>query len=372
MRALIAERMVLEPASAADAAHLLPVRAAAHDADAPVHRARPLCASLVALSVAALRARGVLPVPRLRRPAGRAARAPRWPRSRWRLAASPAGVDHRRQRGALSSALGRARSSGCWRRSTRGRWRTFAVAGLLASLAAVTRYDAWLALPMVAVAAWWFARSRAPGRRARAGASSRWRRSAGRLAGLGGGGRRRSAVLRALHLQPTTPGWARRPRRATALAGAGRQLGVWSLAFLAAMTPPGRCWPRSALERGCAPLSPGHAGGGGRRARRRRRSTSLQGSSLQSFEPLARFALVPGRCCCRWRSAPCRSSGRARFGPAPSPRRPRFPSSCGWSPPSGASGSGPAPNRWGRSPGSTARIARWPPTCAPSAAPASA
>ena len=48
-----------------------------------------------------------------------------------------------------------------------------------------------------------------------------------------------------------------------------------------------------------------------------------------------------------------------------SPRPPRSRSRSGWSPPSGASGSGPAPNRWGRSPGSTARTARWPPTCAP-------
>ncbi len=44
--------------------------------------------------------------------------------------------------------------------ASRGKLGTFAVAGLLASLAAVTRYDAWLALPMVAVAAWWFARGR--------------------------------------------------------------------------------------------------------------------------------------------------------------------------------------------------------------------
>src|SRR4029079_14013602 len=36
------------------------------------------------------------------------------------------------------------------------RLRTFAVAGLLASLAAVTRYDAWLALPIVVVAAFVF------------------------------------------------------------------------------------------------------------------------------------------------------------------------------------------------------------------------
>ena len=53
---------------------------------------------------------------------------------------------------------------------------TFAVAGLLASLAAVTRYDAWLALPMVAVAAWWFARGPIPRRRRAAWWSSRWRR----------------------------------------------------------------------------------------------------------------------------------------------------------------------------------------------------
>jgi len=39
-----------------------------------------------------------------------------------------------------------------------GRLRTFALAGLCASLAAVTRYDAWIALPLVVVAAWLFLR----------------------------------------------------------------------------------------------------------------------------------------------------------------------------------------------------------------------
>src|SRR5436190_10605416 len=34
--------------------------------------------------------------------------------------------------------------------------RTFALAGMLASLAAVTRYDAWLALPIIVMAAWLF------------------------------------------------------------------------------------------------------------------------------------------------------------------------------------------------------------------------
>src|SRR6185369_11082666 len=38
------------------------------------------------------------------------------------------------------------------------RLRTFAAAGLLASLAAVTRYDAWLALPITVLAAWLFVR----------------------------------------------------------------------------------------------------------------------------------------------------------------------------------------------------------------------
>ena len=39
------------------------------------------------------------------------------------------------------------------RLKSRRRLRTFAVAGMLASLAAITRYDTWLALPVVALAA---------------------------------------------------------------------------------------------------------------------------------------------------------------------------------------------------------------------------
>src|SRR5450755_795855 len=41
-----------------------------------------------------------------------------------------------------------------------GRLRTFALAGLCASLAAVTRYDAWIALPLVLGAAWLLTRRR--------------------------------------------------------------------------------------------------------------------------------------------------------------------------------------------------------------------
>src|SRR6185437_4524488 len=82
----------------------------------------------------------------------------------------------------------------------------------------------------------------------------------------------------------TTPSWRR--RRA-------RQLGVWSLGFLAAMTPPGALLAARALARGARGWSP---------AMRLVLVAALgppavylvQGLVAQSFEPLARFALVPG------------------------------------------------------------------------------
>ena len=60
MRALIAERMNLDPRARRRPAHLLPVRAAAHDADAPVPGAGSGRAAIVALPVAAGRHRRVL------------------------------------------------------------------------------------------------------------------------------------------------------------------------------------------------------------------------------------------------------------------------------------------------------------------------
>ncbi len=93
-------------------AHLLSVRAAAHDADAAVHRARSARAALVALSVAARRDRGAVSVPGVRAPpGGRAGRRARDVRARAVAAAHP-GVDDRGQRGAVPAAVGvRARTA---------------------------------------------------------------------------------------------------------------------------------------------------------------------------------------------------------------------------------------------------------------------
>ena len=78
-----------------------------------------------------------------------------------------------------------------------------------------------------------------------------------------------------------------------ALLGRARQVGVWALAFLAAMTPAGATLAVVALKRGGRALSP---------AMRVAIVAALgppaiylaEGLLAQSFEPLARFALVPG------------------------------------------------------------------------------
>ena len=100
---------------------------------------------------------------------------------------------------------------------------TFAVAGLFASLAAVTRYDAWLALPMVAVAAGWPAAARSGVGRRAASLSSRWLPRSSRWPGSPGA--RRPAATRCS--SPTTsraitPGWRRRRPRVTARSWGGR------------------------------------------------------------------------------------------------------------------------------------------------------
>ncbi len=151
-----------------------------------------------------------------------------------------------------------------------GRLRTFAVSGLLASLAAVTRYDAWLALPLMVVAAWWLS----PGRRkAVAPGLVTFSLAAALLpvawlawGALAGG----DPLFFAHYIEADHAGLA-----ATAVARYGvvlgrlRQLGVWSLAFVAAMTPPGsgagrggvRAWLARAVDadaalRGGGPRAP--------------------------------------------------------------------------------------------------------------------
>jgi hypothetical protein len=172
---------------------------------------------------------------------------------------------------------------------------TFALAGLLASLAAVTRYDAWLALPMVAVAAWWLARG------PRGAAATRGLAvfalcaaffPVGWLAwgaAVGGDPFFFAHYISSDHAELAATAAA----RYGALLGRARQLGVWSLAFVAAMTLPGVLLAVRALARGPRRLSP---------AMRLVLVAALgppavylaQGLLAQSFEPLARFALVPG------------------------------------------------------------------------------
>jgi 4-amino-4-deoxy-L-arabinose transferase-like glycosyltransferase len=176
-----------------------------------------------------------------------------------------------------------------------GRLVTFGLAGLLGSLAAVTRYDAWLALPMVVVAAWFFQR--------RAGAPTR---TTGLLAfaaaasslpiawlawGAAAGG---DPLFFAHYISRDHAGLAATAAaRYGAVLGRARQVGIWALAFVAAMTPLGVGLAIAATARRPRPLAPGMA-------------TVLvaalgppalylaQGLATQSFEPLARFGLVPG------------------------------------------------------------------------------
>ncbi len=172
---------------------------------------------------------------------------------------------------------------------------TFAVAGLLASLAAVTRYDAWLALPMVAVAAAWLARKTDPVSALRGLAVFALTAAIFPLAWLGWGAAAGGDPLFFAHYISSDHAGlgATAAARYGALGGRARQLGVWSLAFLAAMTPPGALLAARALARGVRALSP---------AMRLVVVAALgppaiylaEGLVAQSFEPLARFALVPG------------------------------------------------------------------------------
>jgi hypothetical protein len=175
-----------------------------------------------------------------------------------------------------------------------GRARDFAFAGLLASLAAVTRYDAWLALPLLVVAA---AALRPEGLRApflKLGLFSAaaalcpvlWLAWGARVGG--------DAFFFAHYISADHTGLA-----ATAVARYGpvlgrlRQLGIWTLAFVAAMTLPAAVLAGAALRRGLRPLT---------RPMRLVVVAALgppalyllRGLLFQSFEPLARFALVPG------------------------------------------------------------------------------
>ena len=132
--------------------------------------------------------------------------------------------------------------------------------------------------------------------------------------------------------------------------GRARQIGIWSLSFVAAMTLPGAVAAAVALARG-------------------RRSDSrlapamrvvvvaalgppvlylVRGLALSSFEPLARFALIPGTLLLPLAATAVTPARAANSGPPrpppPSPSR----SASGWSRRWAATGSGQAPNRWAR------------------------
>jgi hypothetical protein len=175
-----------------------------------------------------------------------------------------------------------------------GRARDFALAGLLASLAAVTRYDAWLALPLMVLAAAAFRplELTAPFRKlALFSAAAALLPAIWLVWGALVGG---DALFFAHYISADHAGLA-----ATALARYGpvlgrlRQLGVWALGFVAAMTLPGALLAGAALRRGLRPLT---------RPMRLVVVAALgppaiyllRGLLFQSFEPLARFALVPG------------------------------------------------------------------------------
>ena len=172
---------------------------------------------------------------------------------------------------------------------------TFAVAGLLASLAAVTRYDAWLALPMVAVAAWLFLRRADPARVTRGLAifavTAALFPAAWLVWGAAAGG---DPLFFAHYISSDHAGLAATAAaRFGAFGNRARQVGIWSLSFLAAMTIPGAVAAVVTLRRGWRALAP---------EARLVVVAALgppaiylgQGLIAQSFEPLPRFALIPG------------------------------------------------------------------------------
>ena len=181
----------------------------------------------------------------------------------------------------------------------RPRAATFALAGLLASLAAVTRYDAWIDFPIVVAAAWWW--------RPRAATLSTTTTTT--TAGLA------VFAIATAALPLAWIGWgavtshdpfffaryissdhahlaAAATARFGALGARARQLGVWSIAFAAAMGLPMVAGAALALRRfGALPpaakivvaaaLAPPAL-------------YLAKGLLFLSFEPLPRFALIPG------------------------------------------------------------------------------
>ncbi|HEY5090574.1 MAG TPA: hypothetical protein VIK30_11430, partial [Polyangia bacterium] len=136
-----------------------------------------------------------------------------------------------------------------------GRLRTFALAGLYASLAAVTRYDAWIALPLVVVAAWLFLRKSPSGsaQGAPVGGLALFAATSAifPVAWLVWGARAGGDPLFFAHYISSDHAnlAATVGAHYGALLGRARQVGVWSLAFVAAMTLPGLLLAATALRR---------------------------------------------------------------------------------------------------------------------------
>lgn len=202
----------------------------------------------------------------------------------------------------------------------RGSLATFAVAGLLASLAAVTRYDAWIDLPLVVAAAWWW-QARRPAARPHAA-------TAGLLLFAGV-----TAILPAAWIawgaratddpfffaRYITSDHAQLAAAVTARFGAlgarARALGIWSIAFVAAISLPMVVAAGLALRRFAA--LPAAAKIVVVAALAPPLLYLAKGLLFLTFEPLPRFALIPGALVLplaaqeaetRWRAGRCRAA----------------------------------------------------------------
>ena len=180
----------------------------------------------------------------------------------------------------------------------------FAAAGALASLAAVTRYDAWLALPAALAAAWAFARGPAgPARARRARGLAVFAAVAATLpaAWMAWGALATDDPIFFFHYIASDHArlGATALARFGAALGRARQLGIWSLAFVAVMTPP------LALAAIVAAVRPATVRPGSEAAPAAMRVVVVaglapvafylaQGLVRLGFEPMPRFALVPG------------------------------------------------------------------------------
>jgi 4-amino-4-deoxy-L-arabinose transferase-like glycosyltransferase len=175
----------------------------------------------------------------------------------------------------------------------------YAVAGALASLAAVTRYDAWIALPATVAAVWLFARGQAgPARARRARGLALFGATAASLpiAWMVWNALRTDDAIFFFHYISHDHAQlaAAALSRFGAVLGRARQLGIWALSFTAAMTP---LLAFAALR--AAPSAFAARANGAARVVLVAALAPIalylaQGLGRLSFEPLPRFAIVPG------------------------------------------------------------------------------